>query len=304
MTAASPHCRRAFTSFTCGLALCAIASGFAAPASRAAPADDFNRARNAFTFGNYQEAIRLFTALLNPLKLREENQLVEARQLLGISHYFVRNYFAAQEEFERLLYLRPRHELDALLFPPPVIDFFEKVRERIKDKLGKLHPELQKAPASATLLVRHVERRPWVLNLVPFGVGQLQNRRVGKAIFFAAAQLATLTTNLITYGLAEARRLPDGRFNAGDESFVRGLRTTQIASLATFGALVIAGIVDGFVDWQPEVVREERLPLPGSSPAPRPPASPSPAAPRKGAGLSFGPFATAGGAGLSLGFRF
>jgi hypothetical protein len=282
-----------------------------APPARPGVIDDFNRARNAFTFGNYGEAIRVLTGLLQPLQLRDEGQLVEARQLLGVCHYFTRNYFAAQEEFERLLYVRPRHELDPLLFPPPVIEFFEKVRARIKDKLARLHPERKPPAPERTLIVRRVERRPWALNLFPFGVGQLMNGQTKKGIFFLASELAMLTTNLVTYAVAESRRLPDGRFNAADESSVRGLRVAQIVSLATLGALVVGGIVDAFVEWQPEVVTEERTPLPAppaTPPAPPREGAPKPASPgagpRSSRGFGLFPWASASGAGLAFGFRF
>jgi tetratricopeptide (TPR) repeat protein len=280
------------------VALCALA----APA-RATPVDALNRARNAYAYGNYAEAIQVLRSVLYPLKLRDEDRIVEARQLLGVCHYFVKDLEAAREEFERLLYLRPKHELDPLLIPPPVIEFFEKVREKIRDRLARLHPEVRRAPAGPVTIVREVERRHLVLSFVPFGVGQFQNGRAGKAAFFLSAQVATLATNLITYAIAESKRLPDGRFDPRDEGLARNLRAAQIVSLSAFGALVAWGIVDAVLEYRAEVVRERRVEGGTGSGAPartaRPPGSGG-AAQR----LQWVPWAAAGGGGLGIGLRF
>lgn len=305
---ASPPLRGAHRALLAWLCLAALLILAAPTHARATPLEDFARARNAFTFGNYPEAIRLLTSLLAPLQLRDEAQVVEARQLLGVCHYFVRSFFAAQEEFERLLYVRPRHELDPLLFPPPVIEFFEKVRTRIKDKLALLHPENRTEPAVPTLILRKVEKRHRLLAFFPFGVGQLQNGRAGKALFFLASELAMLATNLITYGVAESRRLADGRFNTGDESLVRGLRVAQIVSLCTLGALVIGGVVDALVEHQSEVVSDQRVTPPADSGTP-PQNPPTRSAPRERSStterrLQWNAWAQPGSAGLSWGWRF
>lgn len=269
-----------------------------APARGASTQDEFNRARNAFTFGNYPEAVALLRGLLNPMRLREEDRIAEARQLLGVSLYFVKQFDAAREEFERLLFLRPRQQLDPLLFPPPVIEFFEKVRETIKDKLARLHPELRPSQPGPVIIERRVERNHYLLSFFPFGVGQFQNRQNGKAAFFLSAELAMLATNLVTYGAVESLRRADGRFDARDEGLAKNLRIVQIVSLSAFGALVVWGIVDALVEYRPEVVTERKR---GGAPAS--PAKP-PASPKAGRRLQYFPWVASGGGGLGVGFRF
>jgi hypothetical protein len=270
----------------------------------ASPTDDFNRARNAFAFGNYREAIELLQGLLRPLRLRDAERIAEARQLLGVSYYFVKDFRAAEEEFERLLFLKPRHQLDPLLIPPPVIEFFEKVRERIKDRLARLHPEKKEAPSGPIYIERRVQRRVFLLNLFPFGVGQFQNREVGKGVFFLSAQAGMLATNLVSYALVESRRRPDGRFAPGDESWARGLRVVQIVSLSAFGALVVWGVVDAFLEFRPEVVTERILSSPPGSEPVSPVRAPPARSSRGSHRLQFSPWVSSTGGGLGLGLVF
>jgi hypothetical protein len=270
----------------------------------ASSSDEFNRARNAFAFGNYREAIQLLQGLLRPLRLRDEERIAEARQLLGVSYYFVKDFRAAEEEFERLLFLKPRHQLDPLLIPPPVIEYFEKVREKIKDRLARLHPEKKEAPSGPIYIERRVERRLLLLNLFPFGVGQFQNRQAGKGIFFLSAQTAMLATNLVSYAAVESRRRPDGRFAPGDESWARNLRVVQIVSLSTLGALVVWGVVDALLEYRPEVVTERILPAPPGSEPKSPTGVPPPRSSQGTHRLQFRPWVLSGGGGLGLGLVF
>jgi tetratricopeptide (TPR) repeat protein len=275
------------------IAVLLLSSALEAGASQT---DELNRARNAFAFGNYQEAVKLLEGLLHPVRLRAAEQIVEARQLLGVSYYFLKRFPEAEAEFERLLYLRPQHELDPLLFPPPVIELFEKVRARIRDRLSRLHPEVKEPGAGPAYFVRRIERRHFVLNFFPFGVGQFQNGRPGKAAFFLSSEAATLAANLITYAAAESLRLSNGRFNARDAGTASNLRYAQVATLGGFGALVIAGIIDALVDYRPTIVTEERIErAPGE-----PPVVPKTRADR----LQWSPWIVSGGGGLGMSFRF
>lgn len=279
--------------------------------ARAGTADDLKLARLHFERSEYRTTIRILKSLLYPLRLREEAQIAEARELNGASLFFIGDKEGSQKEFEELLYLRgdPDLRLDPLIYPPKLVAFFDKVRERVR---GRIRVKPRTPETTPLMIERLVERNYFGLALVPFGVGQFQNRRTKKGYFFLATQAALLATDIVAFAMYESKRMRDGTFAERDLGLARALHITQIASLSLFGAIALWGIVDAIREYKPQVVTVRAVPIPEKPDGPgpvSPPSAPAAEPPRRPreetrGGAYLLPIALPGGAGLSAAFTF
>ncbi|MFA6035304.1 MAG: hypothetical protein WC889_20575, partial [Myxococcota bacterium] len=115
----------------------------------------------AYEHGDYAEAVETLGSVLNPVKLTSEDDIITARKYLGASYYFAQKKNEAAEEFKKLLLLRPDYNLDAFLFPPPMVLFFDEIRMGMKDLVQKAKPTVEK-PQTVEVVretVRIVEKR-------------------------------------------------------------------------------------------------------------------------------------------------
>lgn len=228
------------------------------------PVKRLRAAKTRYVAGKYREAVRILKTLLKPLRLKEPQDMAQAYRLLGLCHFFLNQEKAAQWAFEKLLFLKPRFQLDPLLVPPPVVDFFEKIRQEIKEKLDQIirSRKPEKLGLQKIYFERQVRKRSYILNFFPFGVGQFQNGKKLKGYLFLGGQLVFLATNLATYFSLESLRRPDGYFNDGQLSTVQALRVTQYVSFGLFLGMVVWGIIDALVDYKSEVIVIRRLTKP------------------------------------------
>ena len=123
---------------------------------------------------------------------------------------------AARDAFVHLLSIDPDQTLDPFLVPPPIVDFFDKVRAEAEPELAPLRErkkqlkeqerlaeearrrllaeeQIRSGPPSKIILVQeHV----YMLNFLPFGVGQFQNGDTTKGIIIAVSQVVLGAVNL------------------------------------------------------------------------------------------------------------
>lgn len=172
--------------------------------------DTFRLAQNQFTHGQYDEAIVNLITLLDPIRLDSENDIVEARRILAIAYYLTQERDKAATEFTKLLYLRPTYKLDPFLVAPPIIEFFEQLRKKLKPQLDPIIASKTKEETSnlmnscdpealAQKAIRvnyHYNNR--ALAFAPFGLGQLQNGHRGAGYTSMALQIAAMATNIVT----------------------------------------------------------------------------------------------------------
>ena len=112
---------------------------------------------------------------------------------------------AAREAFIHLLSIDPDQTLDPFLVPPPIVEFFDQVRADAEPELAPLRErkrQLQEQERLAEearrrlLAEEHVRSGPpskvvvveehiYMLNFLPFGVGQFQNGDTTKGIIIA-----------------------------------------------------------------------------------------------------------------------
>jgi hypothetical protein len=255
---------------------------------------DLRRARSSFVQGRFAETVRILRAILYPRpRLVRDDDIVAARELLGVSHFLARDFGASRDEFERLLLEhRPSHRLDPLVHPPDVIDMFDKLRDELTEKRvaaeTRLAEEAKRRAEAERLrreeeakrlrerreyLIARVETRSKFVNLLPFGAGQFQNGETGKGAALLVSQVLMLGANIASYVAIEALRGSDGRFAAGDVTRAKGLQTIQLSSVAVFGSLVLYGVIDAFARFNPARTTFERLDKPPKGY--RPPSRPS-----------------------------
>jgi hypothetical protein len=226
----------------------------------------------------------------------------------------------AAREFAALITLKPDYKLDPLLVPPPVVVFFETVRQGMSQELEKLR-EQERGREEARRKVEEARRReeeerrrvyierrvievqrPFFPALLPFGAGQFNNNQIGKGIAFLSIEAGLIATSVALYAYAETYRLQSGRIRPTDAGTVRGLQIGQVTSAGLAVGVMGIGILDAVLSFRRLAARrqEERIvprPEPGSGPATTP--SPAPPAPPKKK-VSILPFAGPSGGGLLL----
>jgi len=248
--------------------------------------DDFARARNAYEAGEYAVAVERFLTLLSG-EPRNPAIVLESQKLLGVSYLFVGDHEAAEAALLKLLTLSPDFELDPMVFPIEVIDFFTEVKARnderlaalararaAEDKARRLAEEERRLAEIERLkrnvyLERSVERRSLLVALMPLGIGQFQNGEPLKGALFLGGELLLGATALTTFALHESLRSRAAKpFESAEdreahESLEAGLRIANQVSLGVLAAVVTAGVIDSLVNferesiaWQPVEERE------------------------------------------------
>lgn len=239
-----------------------VALVVAAAEAEATPAEDLTRARAAFRAGDYASAIPLLTYLLYPApRLGRQTDLLEAHVLLGVCAFESGDTDTASREFEEALYLQSDLTLDTVLFSAEAVRFFDEQKARFTER-NRLEAERRRIAEEnerykqllASMVV--IETRPFYVNFIPFGVGQLQNGDTGKAVMFASSQAITggLSAGIWLY-LAGTYGI-NGQVPDEDNAFVRRLEQIEIgAGIACLG-LMAWGIFDSIRHYQPSVQRK------------------------------------------------
>lgn len=233
----------------------------AAPAV-ASPEEDFRAGEDAFRYQNYELAVKTLEALIYPsLRLSDPQEIVRAREYLAASYWWLDRKEAAEEEFIALLAVDPEHELDAFYHPPPLLQFYADIRDKLV-RLGVIRKNnpgdtVPTPVGPSRTLVRTVEKHPFVMNLVPFGVGQFENGDTTAGVLFLVGESLSLASTIATYFL-----ILD--FRKEDPERARAFETALWASQGVFWGLVVGGITHASLRWEPETVSEkwEELPTP------------------------------------------
>jgi len=193
----------------------------------------------------------------------------------------------------------PFYELPRGMFPQPVVDRFIEVeaahREEIEKRkedvvagqqdLAKRRAALAKARAArlaelermAAEKVIVTTRSRWIAT-VPFGIGQFQNDDLGWGAFFAVSEGLMFTTALVSFIYVETLPAPDTVDCGGQFEFVDGVarpiscsalterfligRGINYASLGAGMALLISGIIEAQVSFEPQDVTKTKRDIP------------------------------------------
>jgi tetratricopeptide (TPR) repeat protein len=282
--------------------------GRPAPAS---PSAELDQAKNFFRAGNFAAAAAMFSGLLYPdSKLSDRRELAEAHLLLGVSYFEMRQYQNAEREFEEALVLDRGLSLTTAVASDRAVEMFENKKEELErkaraDEQARTEARLQAAMEDAFV----VENRRYILNFVPFGAGQYQNKQLGKAIFFSVSEVTLGGMSLGLY-LYQLFNYSSGQVPADEVDTVRNLQVLQISSGVLCLGIAAWGIIDSLAHYDPVIrrpltpserkeIEEELRKTPGPDGTP---ARPAPSPPRSS--LHLVPTLTPGGAGVALSWEF
>jgi len=221
---------------------------FALAQSTTPAGDDLRRAKNEYSYGNYAVAADHLRSLLYPMRLITDEQVIEARKLLALCYYQTGQLDGVGDEFRKLLYLDPDYKLDPFEVPPPIVDDFERVREKLQPELDVIRQRKSDVQLAVRLPkgVRRVVTSRAIEHsalgtFLPFGVGQFQNGETRWGVFFAATELLLLAANIAAYvGLLQHR----GYFSNDDgtRTLVQRLTLAQYGSAGLFGVTWALGV--------------------------------------------------------------
>jgi hypothetical protein len=264
--------------------------------SLAAPAE-LKRAKDRFEFGAWADCAGTLRPWLARDPALSDEDSVEAWKLLGISEYHLGDKAAARTAFVNLLSFDPDFVLDPFLVPPPIVEFFDKVKKDHEPELAPLRErkralkeqqrlaeeakrrllaEEQARNGPPTKVVR-VEERVYALNWMPFGIGQFQNGEKSKGTLFAVSELTLAVINVAS--IVAFNQISDNRsrmctssepncssppYTDGDRATLNRLETVKYVSAGLFWAVYGLGVWDAHKHFVPIVETELG---PGGAPA-------------------------------------
>jgi tetratricopeptide (TPR) repeat protein len=251
-----------------------------------------NRARVTFEYGDYAQASKLLSALVEGGRFESLALRAEAYRLLGLSLFYQGRKGEAYSAFLEWLYIEPDAQLDPFYVPPAAVSFFDQVKKEAEPKLAPIRAQKraeqearQKAAAEEAerrrqreleeerkriqQLTPPVERRVvqhefWV-SMMPFGIGQLQNGDRTLGMVLATAQVisgaASAGSALL---IEELRDTTTGKFsNTGPGSTpyrtAERLNVVKWVGAGVFYALWAAGAIHAAIHFKGEEQLPDRL---------------------------------------------
>ena len=233
----------------------------------------FEEGRNAYLYGNYQQAIDLLTPLLEPtLQLAAPEQVSEAYSLLGLAHFYLNHSDDAERIFSALIFFQPEHQLDPVQVPPEAVSFFNALRERLADQLLARQQILSRSTvpeeevSERVVVLEQQLNSPFVAAL-PFGIGQFQNgdQLAGSLFLVSELLMTSLSAGLFWY--IEAHRGPGGRFPREDFERLQRAQQVQLISGGLSVGLMVIGAAHALLTFQPRILLKRTT---RSRPAPPP----------------------------------
>ncbi len=250
---------------------------------------ELKRARDRFEFGAYADAAGTLRQLLSRNPALTEQEAIEAHRMLGIAEYQLGDLAAARAAFVELLSDDPDYALDAFLVPPPIVEFFDRVKrdrepelaplrerkralreqQRLADEARqKLLAEEQARAGPPTKIIR-VQERIYMFNWLPLGAGQFQNGEASKGTAIAAGEIAMGLVNigaiLVHNQIADDRtRLCTSNqpgcsrppYSDSDRLLLGRIEAVKYASAALFWGLYAYGVIDAHLHFVPVVETE------------------------------------------------
>jgi hypothetical protein len=275
------------------VAVLALALVALAGTARADEQTDYEKGRNAFLGKQYLEAEARYRAMLDPKTgtLQSPALVTQARFDLGATLVMLDRKPEAFEEFRLVLLANPQFDPDPLAFSTVVLDAFTEARGKYREEIRaaaekraleeKLRREREEADkrrlkAYQAALEKQAaeekitERRSRWIALVPFGVGQFQNRQDELGVIFLTGESALIVGTVITWGiqLSNARTASDlaqqGSTNeaAGYQNRANAAAVTNYVFAGSLLVTAIVGIVQAQVAFVPETVTVRKRPLP------------------------------------------
>jgi hypothetical protein len=267
--------------------------------AQVAPDRELEVVRSMFNAGNYKQALERAQDAMAMANFSDA-QRVELHKFAGVAAFNLGEMAVAERHFLQLLQSNPDYVLDPFAVPPPVIRLFEEVKKKNADALNLIRQNIalreeqtrreaaeaarrkqqddaeRERVARMSAQVKVIEKRPFIVNLVPFGAGQFMQGRTEWGITFAVTEAVAAATSIIAYIAIEAlfedvTITQHDSFDPNTASFRDFTYTVhkipperaaahavwndvKWASGVAFYALAAMGIIDAILHHKPEVV--------------------------------------------------
>jgi hypothetical protein len=252
-----------------------------------------NRARVTFEYGDYPQAAKLLTALVESGHFESAALRAEAYRLLGLANFYQGKKGEAYSAFLEYLYLDPFAELDPFYVPPAAVSFFDQVKKEAEPRLApiraqkkaqeearqktvaeeaerrrqrEIEEERKKLMDLAPSVEKHVVQHEFWVCVLPFGVGQFQNGDRTLGIALATAELLTGAASAGSALLIEELRdSSTGKFSSQPYTTAQRLDVVKWVTGIAFYALWAGGAIHAAINFKPE----EQLPDRVAPPSPK-----------------------------------
>jgi tetratricopeptide (TPR) repeat protein len=250
---------------------------------------ELKRAKDRFDFGAYADAAGTLHQLLARNPTLSDAEAVDAYRMLGIAEYQLGDKPAARAAFVKLLSVEPDYALDAFLVPPPIVEFFDRVKKEHEPALAPLRQRrrqlreqkrlaeearrkllaAEEARTGPPTKIVRVEERIYLYNWMPLGAGQFQNGDRAKGTAIAAGQLvlglvnvsailfhnqiAEDSTRTCVFGEPGCSRPP---YNDSDRTLLGQIDAVKYVSAGLFWALYAYGVWDAHRSYIPRIETE------------------------------------------------
>lgn len=222
----------------------------------------------AFRIQNYEKVVEALDRLAGHPLLEGRSEHLRVLEMLAASHWFLGARDSARLVFGQLLRESPFHKLDAFVYPPELLSFFDtRKRELVQAGIIPANPGPD-GGATRRVLVREVsaDATPTIAYFAPFGIGQFANGEDGKGTGLAIIQGVGMATMAATWVGIETLKIGDtNRIAESDRGQARLLEALWYGGMVVTVASWTYGIIDGFVnrDTRPRVEERWELLEPG-----------------------------------------
>ncbi len=281
------------------------------PANQADP--EIARVRTEFEYGNYADVLKRASERIDRGNLSAA-EVVELHKYAGLAAFYLNRKTEAERHLWTLLQLDPDYSLDPFVVPPQAVTYFEALRSQHAQQLDAIRDErrrrverLKEAEERERARVESEQQRrqleelarqasvprgrtqSFVVNFLPFGLGQFQQGRTKTGVVFAVTEGAFALTSVAAFlaynSLIQERPLTlDDRLTP-DRTYTlteRGIpperehsaivwRNVKYATAGAFWVTYVVGVVDALMHHRSEVVSQTAVTgaeLPRSSSSP------------------------------------
>lgn len=289
------------TTLVCGVAPRALAAPAATPA-RAPSAEHKAKAPDVvlgdeakltsvvslYEAGKYGECAGELARLLSPdekERLREREVIENARIYHAACLIGSGRPEAADEPLRAAIRSNMQMRApDSLVFPPPVIDRFLRVRQSLYEEIKKaedqrveqarkaseIQADRERAESARVAAIEQlaqsetvvIKNRRWI-GWVPFGVGQFQNGAEGLGWVFLTGEAALAATALTSLGMQSYLEVKANQLkNPDNNAVLRTWNTLLNVSSYAFLGVAALGIAQAQLGFVPEVQQRRYRPLP------------------------------------------
>lgn len=250
---------------------------------------EMKRARDRFEFGAYADAAGALRQMLARAPALTDAEAIDAYRMLAIAEWQLGDRAAARDAFVNLLSVEPDYALDPFLVPPPIVEFFDRVKKEHEPALAPLRArrrqlreqqrlaeearrrllaEEQVRSGPPSKIVR-VEDRIYLFNWMPLGAGQFQNGDRAKGTAIAAGQivlgLVNISAILFHNNIAQdgSRTCVSGDPNCSrppykdsDRTLLSQVDMVKYVTAGLFWALYAYGVWDAHRNYVPRIETE------------------------------------------------